>query len=66
MSEAGWYWRKAGECARQASETSDPRRRAEYETQNKLWRQIASRIEAIEAIEAIETNERNRVGPDPM
>jgi hypothetical protein len=63
MSEAGWYWRKAGECARQASEASDARRRADYETQDKLWRQIASRIEAIEVIE---TNERNRVGSDPV
>jgi hypothetical protein len=44
-----------------ASKASDPRRRSDYEAQGKLWRQIASRIEAIEAID---TTERNRVGSD--
>jgi hypothetical protein len=60
MSEAAWYWRKAGECAQMARKASDPRRRSDYETQDKLWRQIASRIETIEA------TERNRVVSDPV
>jgi hypothetical protein len=45
MSGAAWYWRKAEECSRLARETSDPRRRAEYELEASRWRTIAEQIE---------------------
>jgi len=56
MSQAGWFWQKADECARQAENASEPDRRDDYETQAKHWRQMAERIKA---------NERNRFGSDP-
>jgi len=57
MSGAEWYFRKAADCARLARQATDPRRRAEYKTEEWRWRQIAEKIEA---------NETNRFGSDPL
>jgi hypothetical protein len=46
MSEVARYLRKAAECARLARQTTDPRRRCKYKTEEWRWRQIAEQIEA--------------------
>ena len=56
MSLAGWYLNKAHECARMAKDAADPQRRSNYEEEQKLWLQIAERIEE---------NERNQFGSNP-
>jgi hypothetical protein len=48
MSGAEWYLRKAAQCARLARQATDPRRRADYKTEEWRWRQIAEQIEADE------------------
>jgi hypothetical protein len=57
MSLAGWYLYKAGQCARLAKDATDPRKRLDFETERKLWLQIAERIEM---------DEVRRLGSEPM
>jgi hypothetical protein len=45
MSLAAWYLHKADQCARLAKDTTDPRKRSDFETEGKLWLQIAEQIE---------------------
>jgi hypothetical protein len=42
---AAWYLHKADQCARLAKDTTDPRKRCDFETEGKLWLQIAEQIE---------------------
>ncbi len=44
MSGDGWYLNKANECVRLAKDTADPSRRTHYETEARLWREIAADI----------------------
>lgn len=55
MSGEAWYLKKADECMRLAKDTADLHTRAHYETEAKLWREIAADIAK---------NERNRFGAD--
>ena len=55
MSGEAWYLKKADECVRLAKDEADPNRRAHYETEARLWREIAADIAK---------NERNRFGSD--
>jgi hypothetical protein len=45
MSVAAWYHQKAEQCARLAKDASEPRQRSDFETERKLWLQIAEKIE---------------------
>jgi hypothetical protein len=45
MSLAGWYLHKADQCAQMAKEATEPRRRADYEKEQKVWVQLAKEIE---------------------
>ena len=57
MSLGNWYRQKAEQCARMAEEATDPRRCADYKEEQKLWLEIADRIELIE---------RNQARSDPQ
>jgi hypothetical protein len=37
-----WYLQKADQCARLAKATVDPSQRAEFETERRLWLQLAA------------------------
>jgi len=52
MSMAGWYHQKAAQCARMATEATDPINRAELLKERKLWLQIAADIEKLPMGEA--------------
>jgi hypothetical protein len=39
-----WYLKKADECTRLAKDAADPHTRAHYETEARLWREIAADI----------------------
>jgi hypothetical protein len=56
MSKATWFWPKADECGRMAKDASKADRRDHYETQAKVWRQLAEQVEA---------NDKNVFGSDP-
>jgi hypothetical protein len=45
MSLVAWYLHKAEQCARFAKDATDPRKRSDFETERKLWLQIADQIE---------------------
>jgi hypothetical protein len=45
MSLAAWYYHKADQCARLAKDAIEPRKRSDFETERKLWLQIAEQIE---------------------
>jgi hypothetical protein len=45
MSLASWYYHKADQCARLAKDAIEPRKRSDFETERKLWLQIAEQIE---------------------
>jgi hypothetical protein len=49
MSEAGWYLEKARQCARMAKDATDQYTRTKFETEGKLWLEIAAEIERDEA-----------------
>ena len=53
MSEAGWYLEKAQQCARMAKIATDPYTRTKFESEAKLWLEIAVAIEKDEARESI-------------
>jgi hypothetical protein len=57
MSLAAWYLHKADQCARLAKDATEPRKRSDFETERKLWLQIA---------EQIERDEVRWFGPEPM
>ena len=57
MSGDTWFLHKAGQCTQFAKDTADPRLRARYEEEGRLWRQIAADIAK---------NERNRFGADAL
>ena len=57
MSGEAWYLKKADECMRLAKDAADPHARARYETEARLWREIAADIAK---------NERDRFGSDSM
>jgi len=57
MSFAAWYLHKADQCARLAKDATEPRKRSDFETEIKLWLQIA---------EQIEMDEVRWFGPEPM
>src|SRR4029077_7366333 len=57
MSLAAWYYHKADQCARLAKDAIEPRKRSDFETERKLWLQIA---------EQIEMDEVGWFGPVPM
>jgi hypothetical protein len=46
MSHAAFYREKAAECARQAQQSPDPERRAEYEEMQRAWLRIAEQAES--------------------
>ena len=48
MSLEDWYRHKAEQCARMAEEAADPRRCAYHKEEQKLWLEIADRIDLIE------------------
>jgi len=56
MSLAAWYLHKADQCARLAKDAIEPRKR-DFETERKLWLQIA---------EQIQMDEVRWFGPEPM
>jgi hypothetical protein len=56
MSLAAWYYHKADQCAR-AKDAIEPRKRSDFETERKLWLQIADQIEM---------DEVRWFGPEPM
>jgi hypothetical protein len=56
MSKATWFWHKADECGRKAKDATNADRRDRYETQAKVWRQLAEQVEA---------NDKNVFGSDP-
>lgn len=45
MSVAAWYHQKAKQCAQLAKDAIEPRQRSDFETERKLWLQIAEKIE---------------------
>jgi hypothetical protein len=45
MSLAEWYFRKADQCAQLAKDAIEPYRRADYEKEQKVWRQLGREIE---------------------
>ena len=45
MSLAAWYHHKAHQCAQMAKDAIDPKQRAAYEHEHKLWLQIADGID---------------------
>jgi hypothetical protein len=56
MSGDSWYLTKADQCQQLANDaTTGPEMRARYQTEARLWREIAA---------AIANNERNRFGSD--
>jgi hypothetical protein len=57
MSLAAWYYHKADQCARLAKDAIEPRKRSDFETERKLWLEIA---------EQIEDDEVRCFGPEPM
>jgi hypothetical protein len=57
MSLAAWYYHKADQCARLAKDAIEPRKRSDFETERKLWLQLA---------EQIEMDEVRWFGPEPM
>jgi hypothetical protein len=56
MSLAAWYRQKADQCARLAKDATEPRERSDFETERKLWLEMA---------EQIDTDEVRRFGPEP-
>jgi hypothetical protein len=57
MSLDAWYYHKADQCARLAKDAIEPRKRSDFETERKLWLQLA---------EQIEMDEVRWFGPEPM
>ena len=57
MSLVAWYYHKANQCARMATDAIEPRNRSDFETERELWLQIAKQIEAEDV---------RRFGPEPM
>jgi hypothetical protein len=45
MSLAEWYFHKADQCAQLAKDANEPHRRANYESEQKVWRQLGREIE---------------------
>ncbi len=56
MSLAAWYRQKADQCARLAEDATESRKRSDFETEGKLWLEMA---------EQIDTDEVRRFGPEP-
>ena len=57
MSLAAWYYHKADQCARLAKDADEPRKRYDFETERKLWLEIA---------EQVKRDEVRWFGPEPM
>jgi hypothetical protein len=53
MSLAAWYLHKADQCARMAKDAADQYTRTKFESEKKLWLEIAAAIEKDEARESI-------------
>ena len=45
MSLVDWYRYKADQCARLAKEATDPRKRASYNEEQKLWLKLVAETE---------------------
>jgi hypothetical protein len=56
MSMTDWYHYKVEHCARIAKDATDPRSRADLESERGLWLEIASQIEPDDEL---------RLGPEP-
>lgn len=56
MSLAAWYRQKADQCARLAEDATESRKRSDFETEGKLWLEMA---------EQTDTDEVRRFGPEP-
>jgi hypothetical protein len=50
MSVASWYHLKADHCALMAKDAINPRERSDFETEGKLWLQIAEKLERKETL----------------
>lgn len=45
MPLVDWYRHKADQCARLAEEATDPKKRARYEDEQKIWLELAAQAE---------------------